>query len=98
MDEETAQSLAAKLGWVVKEDSGRGWRRVVGSPKPRRIIEQDIIRSLAGEGHIVIACRPAAFRSSKILTAPWTGSRRSSTRILPPRSWRTNSTPTCSWC
>ena len=56
MDEETAHSLAAKLGWVVKEDSGRGWRRVVGSPKPRRIIEQDIIRSLVGEGHIVIAC------------------------------------------
>jgi carbamate kinase len=56
MDQETAESLARKFGWAVKEDSGRGWRRVVGSPKPRRIIEQDIINSLVAEGHIVIAC------------------------------------------
>jgi carbamate kinase len=56
MDQETAESLATKFGWVVKEDSGRGWRRVVGSPKPKRIIEQDIINSLVAEGHIVIAC------------------------------------------
>jgi carbamate kinase len=56
MDAETAQSLAEKLGWVVQEDAGRGWRRVVGSPKPKRIIELDIIRGLVAEGHIVIAC------------------------------------------
>src|SRR5215813_1461269 len=35
MDEEIAKSLAAYFGWVVKEDAGRGWRRVVGSPKPK---------------------------------------------------------------
>ena len=40
----------------MKEDSGRGWRRVVGSPKPLRIIELDAINSLIDEGHIVIAC------------------------------------------
>ena len=56
MDEETAQSLAKNFGWAVKEDSGRGWRRVVGSPKPLRIIELDAINSLIDEGHIVIAC------------------------------------------
>jgi carbamate kinase len=56
MDQETAESLATKFGWVVREDSGRGWRRVVGSPRPKRIIEQDIINSLVAEGHIVIAC------------------------------------------
>jgi carbamate kinase len=56
MDKDTAESLASKFGWVVREDSGRGWRRVVGSPKPKRIVEQDIINSLIGEGHIVIAC------------------------------------------
>src|SRR5262245_40045164 len=56
MDAETAQSLAAKLGWVVQEDAGRGWRRVVGSPRPQRIIELDIIEGLVAEGHIVIAC------------------------------------------
>jgi carbamate kinase len=52
----TAQRLAAELGWVVKEDAGRGWRRVVGSPKPKRIIELEIIKSLISQGHIVIAC------------------------------------------
>jgi carbamate kinase len=56
MDEETAQSLAKNFGWAVKEDSGRGWRRVVGSPKPLRIIELDVINSLIDDGHIVIAC------------------------------------------
>jgi carbamate kinase len=56
MEEDVARSLAKDFGWVVKEDAGRGWRRVVGSPKPRRIIELDVIRSLAGEGCIVIAC------------------------------------------
>jgi len=56
MDQEVAQSLAANFGWVVKEDAGRGWRRVVGSPKPKRIIELDIIASLVEQGHIVIAC------------------------------------------
>jgi carbamate kinase len=40
----------------VKEDAGRGWRRVVGSPKPRRIIELDVIQSLVADGCIVIAC------------------------------------------
>lgn len=56
MDEDVARSLARNFGWAVKEEAGRGWRRVVGSPKPRRIIELDIIKSLAGEGCIVIAC------------------------------------------
>jgi len=56
MEEDVARSLARDFGWVVKEDAGRGWRRVVGSPRPRRIIELDVIRSLAAEGCIVIAC------------------------------------------
>jgi carbamate kinase len=56
MDQDTAMSLASQLGWTVKEDAGRGWRRVVGSPKPKRIVELDIIASLVAQGHIVIAC------------------------------------------
>jgi carbamate kinase len=56
MDQDTALSLASQLGWVVREDAGRGWRRVVGSPKPMRIVELDIIASLVAQGHIVIAC------------------------------------------
>ena len=56
LDEARAKELAATLGWTVKEDAGRGWRRVVASPQPRRIIELDIIASLVEHGHIVIAC------------------------------------------
>ncbi len=56
MTEDVAKSLANDLGWVVKEDAGRGWRRVVASPMPQQIIERDIIEALIDLGYIVIAC------------------------------------------
>jgi carbamate kinase len=55
MDEETARRRAAEQGWVVREDAGRGWRRVVPSPLPRRIIELPAIRALLEDGFVVIA-------------------------------------------
>jgi carbamate kinase len=42
-------------GWRVSEDAGRGWRRVIASPIPLRIIELDAIRTLVEKGFIVIA-------------------------------------------
>ncbi len=54
-DEETARKLAKEKGWVVIEDAGRGWRRVVPSPDPKDIIEKDIIKDLVEKGFIVIA-------------------------------------------
>jgi carbamate kinase len=56
MTEDVAKSLAEDLGWVVKEDAGRGWRRMVASPMPQQIIERDIIGALIDLGYIVIAC------------------------------------------
>lgn len=56
MDEQTAQRLASRQGWVVKEDAGRGWRRVVPSPLPKTIIELEAIKTLAHAGFVVIAC------------------------------------------
>lgn len=53
--EEEAQKVAAKKGYVVKEDSGRGWRRVVPSPKPIHILESDAIIDFMKTGAIVIA-------------------------------------------
>jgi carbamate kinase len=56
MDEQTARQLAFRQGWVVKEDAGRGWRRVVPSPLPKTIIEMAAINLLARSGFVVIAC------------------------------------------
>ncbi len=52
---EEAVSLSASNGWVMKEDSLRGFRRVVPSPRPRRIVEAGVIAKLAEAGVVVIA-------------------------------------------
>ncbi|WII35869.1 carbamate kinase [Paenibacillus thiaminolyticus] len=54
-NKEEAERLAAEKGWSVKEDSNRGWRRVVPSPSPRRIIGSQVMRQLLDANHIVIA-------------------------------------------
>lgn len=54
-DATTARKLAQQNHWTVKEDAGRGWRRVVASPKPIDIIEKNSIRELVEDGVIVIA-------------------------------------------
>lgn len=53
--EAEAKEMAKKLGWVVKMDANRGWRRVVPSPKPQGIVEGVVIRHLVETGFIVIA-------------------------------------------
>jgi carbamate kinase len=53
--ETEARSAAESRGFVVKEDSGRGWRRVVPSPIPTEIIEKPIIEELINKGFLVIA-------------------------------------------
>lgn len=50
-----AKKLAKEKGWQVREDAGRGWRRVVASPKPIDIIEKDAIKQLVAGGQIVVA-------------------------------------------
>jgi carbamate kinase len=52
---EQAQNLMAEHGWRMREDAGRGWRRVVPSPAPLEIIELDAVRALLERGFIVIA-------------------------------------------
>ena len=53
--ESQAKSLARKNNWTVREDAGRGWRRVVASPKPIDIVEKHTILGLIQDGVIVIA-------------------------------------------
>lgn len=52
--EDQAKTIAAERGWVVKPD-GTGWRRVVGSPRPQRVVETRLIRLLL-ESDAVVVC------------------------------------------
>jgi len=52
--EEEAKRLAAERGWIVRDDAGRGWRRVVPSPIPQEIVEQEAIKALIEQGFVVI--------------------------------------------
>ncbi len=53
---EDAEDRRERLGWAIREDAGgRGWRRLVPSPKPTRVIQADMIREAALAGHIVVA-------------------------------------------
>jgi len=54
MEEEQAKERAAKEGWTVVDDAGRGWRRVVPSPLPQEIVELDAVRELLNAGIITI--------------------------------------------
>lgn len=53
--EQEAQVVAKTKGHIMREDSGRGWRRVVPSPEPLAIVEKDIINQLLSSGAIVVA-------------------------------------------
>jgi carbamate kinase len=55
MDEAKAMERQEKHGWQVMEDAGRGWRRVVPSPMPKRIVEEAAIKQLLRAGFVVIA-------------------------------------------
>lgn len=55
MTEEVAREHASNDGWIVGEDAGRGWRRLVPAPAPREIVELDSIRALVERGTLVVA-------------------------------------------
>ncbi len=52
---EDAEHHQQQDGWAVKEDAGRGWRRVVPSPKPLEIVEESVIETLLENDVVVIA-------------------------------------------
>jgi carbamate kinase len=54
-DSKRAELLREERGWAVKEDAGRGWRRVVPSPRPLEVLELEAIRTLLTSGVAVVA-------------------------------------------
>ena len=56
LEKDQAEELGASRGWVVKEDAGRGYRRVVPSPQPVTILETPAIRALLDQNLVVVAC------------------------------------------
>jgi len=53
---EEADKFSKEYGWTMIEDSGRGYRQVVASPKPLEVIQSKLIKNLVEEGTITIAC------------------------------------------
>ena len=70
MSSEQAEHAAEKYGYIMAEDAGRGYRRMVASPKPYEIVEIEAIRTLVNAGDVVIACGgggiPVALRGNHL--------------------------------
>lgn len=73
-DKETADKMAAEKGWTFVEDAGRGYRRVVASPKPVDVAEKNIVNDLVNAGHVVITVGgggiPVIDKSGKLVGVP----------------------------
>lgn len=55
LSQEKAEHHRDRDGWSIIEDSGRGWRRVVPSPRPTRIVEMPILVDMVKKGHLIVA-------------------------------------------
>jgi carbamate kinase len=68
---EQAEYYRDTEGWHIAEDSGRGWRRMVCSPQPRKVLEFNTIRYLVENGTVVIACGgggiPVNYRTDSVV-------------------------------
>ena len=71
--EAEAAEMAAKTGWFFAEDSGRGWRRMVASPKPKKILDLKTIDALLDAGVIPIACGGGGVPVVHGQNGHWTG-------------------------
>ena len=72
-NETDARDMAQKTGWHFAEDSGRGWRRMVASPKPKKILDLKTIDALLDAGVIPIACGGGGIPVLHGANGHWTG-------------------------
>ena len=73
-DKETADKMAKEKSWTFVEDAGRGYRRVVPSPKPLGVAEIDVINDMIDKGHVVITVGgggiPVIEKDSRLVGVP----------------------------
>ena len=73
-DKSTAEKTTMEKGWVFVEDAGRGYRRVVASPKPVDIVEKNIVNNLVENGFVVITVGgggiPVVEKNGKLVGVP----------------------------
>lgn len=73
-DKATADEMASEKGWTFVEDSGRGYRRVVASPKPVKVAEINIVNNLVDSGYVVITVGgggiPVIDKDGKLIGVP----------------------------
>ena len=93
-DRETAERLAAASGWIIAPD-GDKFRRVVASPKPKRIFEIRSIRSLVEHGTIVICAGGGGIPTMYDEHGKLHGVEAVIDKDLASACWPSNSTPTC---
>jgi carbamate kinase len=67
-DGERARALALERGWAMADDAGRGWRRVVPSPRPRAVLGAGHVRALLERGTVVIAAGGGGIPVARDLT------------------------------
>jgi carbamate kinase len=68
-----AEALERDLGWVMREDSGRGWRHVVASPRPQRILNIRIIEHMLNVADVVVAAGGGGIPVVRGRDAQWRG-------------------------
>ena len=88
-----AETISEEKGYAMKEDAGRGWRRVVASPLPRKIVEIDQIRQL-WDKTIVITCGGGGVPVVENPDGTLEGVAAVIDMIMPPSCWRSRWMPT----
>ena len=68
-----ARKMAAATGWTFAEDSGRGWRRIVASPRPRKILDLKTVDALLDAGVVPIACGGGGVPVVRSAQGNWSG-------------------------